>query len=177
MGFSVGTAVVLLSFISSSFGAFPPIPVAPPAPPPAQLVTAALVNAATFTQLIDHEIPETGTFSQRYWWSTEFWKGPGSPVVLMTPGEIDAAGYTGYLSNRTLTGLFAQTIGGAVIVIERMFLFIKRGCLENANISDRPLLGRIFPVRKSYYRQVALFDSEAVNFRLDKFCPNCGPTI
>lgn len=42
-----------------------------------------------------------------------------SQVVLFTPGEQAAAPFTGYLTNRTVTGLFAQSIGGAVIVIER----------------------------------------------------------
>lgn len=40
-------------------------------------------------------------------------------VVLFTPGEIAAAGYTGYLTNRTITGLYAQALGGAVVMIER----------------------------------------------------------
>ena len=39
---------------------------------------------ATFEQLIDHDNPSLGTFSQFYYYSTEFWKGPGSPVVLFT---------------------------------------------------------------------------------------------
>lgn len=115
MGFSIVAVAVIISFISPSLCAFPPVPVSPPA----VHVNAALVNAATFTQVIDHEKPETGNFSQRYWWSTEFWKGSGSPIVLMTPGEVAAEAYTGYLSNRTLTGLFAQAIGGAVIILER----------------------------------------------------------
>lgn len=44
-------------------------------------------------------------------------------VVLFTPGEIAADGYTGYLTNETLTGLFAQEIGGAVILLERALIF------------------------------------------------------
>lgn len=73
---------------------------------------------STFEQLIDHSNPGLGTFSQFYYYSDQYWKGPGSPVVLMTPGEVAAEGYQGYLTNRTLTGLFAQAIGAAVIVIE-----------------------------------------------------------
>jgi hypothetical protein len=42
-------------------------------------------------------------------------------VVLSTPGEIAADGYQGYATNSTITGLYAQTIGGAVIVLERQF--------------------------------------------------------
>lgn len=40
--------------------------------------------------------------------------------MLFTPGEEAAAEYTGYLTNRTLTGLFAEEIHGAVILLERM---------------------------------------------------------
>jgi hypothetical protein len=42
-------------------------------------------------------------------------------VVMFTPGEIAAVGYTGYLTNRTITGAYAQAIGGAVIMLEREF--------------------------------------------------------
>lgn len=40
-------------------------------------------------------------------------------VVFFTPGEGAADGYTGYLTNRTITGLFAQAIQGAVVILER----------------------------------------------------------
>ena len=38
---------------------------------------------------------------------------------MMTPGEVAAEGYVGYLTNKTLTGLYAQEIKGAVILVER----------------------------------------------------------
>jgi hypothetical protein len=37
---------------------------------------------AIFDQLIDHNDPSLGTFPQRYWWSTQFYEYPGSPVRL-----------------------------------------------------------------------------------------------
>ncbi len=74
-----------------------------------------------FQQLIDHSNPSLGTFSQSYWWSDEFYHGPGSPVIFFTPGEVDAAPYTGYLTNRTLTGLLAQSLGGAVVMMEHRY--------------------------------------------------------
>ena len=50
--------------------------------PPEEMTTAAeTIFNSTFQQLIDHDNPSLGTFSQFYYYSTEFWKGPGSPVV------------------------------------------------------------------------------------------------
>jgi hypothetical protein len=54
------------------------------AAPPGSTTAAAAVQNATFEQLIDHENPSLGTFSQFYYYSTEFYKGPGSPVVSST---------------------------------------------------------------------------------------------
>ncbi len=76
----------------------------------------------TFDQLIDHANPGLGTFSQRYWYGTEYWKGPGSPIVLTTPGEQAADGFNvTYTSQQRLTGAFALQIGGAVIVLEHRY--------------------------------------------------------
>jgi hypothetical protein len=80
-----------------------------------------VTGTSTFQQLIDHKNPELGTFSQQYWWSSQYWKGEGSPVVLFTPGEAAAAPYTGYLTNKTLTGLYAEAIEGAVVMIEHRY--------------------------------------------------------
>ena len=43
-----------------------------------------------FDQLIDHNNPSLGTFKQRFWFTYEFYE-PGGPIVLMTPGEANAA--------------------------------------------------------------------------------------
>lgn len=37
---------------------------------------------AYFTQLLDHDNPSKGTFQQHYWYNTQYWAGPGSPVNL-----------------------------------------------------------------------------------------------
>jgi hypothetical protein len=71
--------------------------------------------------LIDHDKPELGTFSQFYYYSSEHWKGPGSPVVLMTPGEVNVTGYNSYLTTNRTTGLIAEAIGAAVVVIEHRY--------------------------------------------------------
>jgi len=103
----------------------------PPLPPPDELDTAAfrMLNdpqspssgKATFDQYIDHKNPSLGTFPQTYWYNSTYWKGPGSPVVVFTPGEIAAAGYTNYLTDDRLTGMLAKEVGGAVVIVEHRY--------------------------------------------------------
>ncbi|KAH7317866.1 peptidase S28 [Rhexocercosporidium sp. MPI-PUGE-AT-0058] len=91
---------------------------------PADSVAAAAVNttgSAFFTQLLDHNDPSKGTFQQKYWWNSEWWAGPGSPVVIFTPGETAAGPYGIFLTNITLPGIFAQEIKGAIILIEHRY--------------------------------------------------------
>lgn len=76
---------------------------------------------ATFSQLIDHDNPELGTFEQFYYYGTEFWKGPGSPIILMTPGEGNATGYDSYILASRTTGLIAKEIGAAVVIVEHRY--------------------------------------------------------
>ncbi|KAI0725259.1 peptidase S28 [Fomitopsis betulina] len=73
-----------------------------------------------FDQLIDHNNPSLGTFKQRYWHTWEFYKS-GGPIILNTPGEGNADGYEGYLTNRTVNGMIAQELNGATIVIEHRY--------------------------------------------------------
>ncbi|KAG1743017.1 peptidase S28 [Suillus lakei] len=83
----------------------------------------ALPNITTvyyFDQLIDHNNPDVGTFQQRYWMNWEFYE-PGGPIILMTPGEDNADGYEGYITNDTINGLIAQQQNGAAILIEHRF--------------------------------------------------------
>lgn len=76
----------------------------------------------TFDQRIDHANPKLGTFKQRYWYGTEFWKGPGSPVYLVTPGEQSGEGFNRtWLSGSRISGAMANTTGGAVIVLEHRY--------------------------------------------------------
>lgn len=42
--------------------------------------TSAANGTGFFTQLLNHDDPSAGTFQQRYYWNSEFWNGPGSPV-------------------------------------------------------------------------------------------------
>ncbi|KAG6830155.1 hypothetical protein H0H87_008998 [Tephrocybe sp. NHM501043] len=73
-----------------------------------------------FDQLIDHNNPSLGTFKQRYWHTYEFYE-PGGPIILMTPGEGNADGYSGYLTNTTINGLIAQQQNASTIVLEHRF--------------------------------------------------------
>ncbi|TBU33004.1 peptidase S28, partial [Dichomitus squalens] len=73
-----------------------------------------------FDQLIDHNNPSLGTFKQRYWHTYEFYES-GGPIVLFTPGESNADGYSGYLTNRTINGQIAQQQNGSAIVLEHRF--------------------------------------------------------
>ena len=90
-------------------------------PPAISVDLPATTGNTTFQQLLNHDDPSAGNFSQTFWWNDEFWGGPGSPVVLFTPGEIAAAGYQGYLTNKTITGAFAQAIKGAVVMLEHRY--------------------------------------------------------
>jgi hypothetical protein len=53
-----------------------------PLPPPATAESSATYGQSTFEQLIDHKNPSLGTFSQQYWWNSEWWGGEGSPVLM-----------------------------------------------------------------------------------------------
>ncbi|CZR60321.1 related to serine protease [Phialocephala subalpina] len=88
---------------------------------PASADSTSSVQAATFDQLIDHSNPSLGTFKQRYWYSTQYWNGTGSPVIVFNPGEEAADDFTGYLGTATLTGQYAEAVGGAGIVIEHRY--------------------------------------------------------
>lgn len=123
-----------IQYVVSSFLCFQAVlGLTPPAPypPPEEVgddVLAALADPtqpatgiAYFEQYIDHDNPALGTFNQTYWYNATFWKGPGSPIVLFTPGEVAATGYTSYLTDQALTGLIAKEVGGAVILVEHRY--------------------------------------------------------
>ncbi|KII94856.1 hypothetical protein PLICRDRAFT_97795 [Plicaturopsis crispa FD-325 SS-3] len=73
-----------------------------------------------FDQLIDHTNPGLGTFKQRYWHTWE-WYEKGGPIIITTPGEGNADGYEGYLTNVTINGQIAQQQSGATVVLEHRF--------------------------------------------------------
>ncbi|CAK7271425.1 hypothetical protein SEPCBS57363_004611 [Sporothrix epigloea] len=84
--------------------------------------TAPTFGWGSFSQIIDHNNPDFGTFPQRFWYSTEYWAGPGSPVVLATPGEQPGDGWNDtYLTNQRITGYFADHLHGAVVILEHRY--------------------------------------------------------
>ncbi|KAI0072974.1 peptidase S28 [Panus rudis PR-1116 ss-1] len=88
-----------------------------------------------FEQLIDHNNPKLGTFKQRFWHTWEFYED-GGPIILMTPGEANAAPYTGYLTNKTINGQIAQQENGATIVLEHRFFGLSN---PKPDLSDESL--------------------------------------
>lgn len=40
-------------------------------------------------------------------------------IIVFTPGEVAAEAYSGYLTDRALTGSIAKAVGGAVVMVER----------------------------------------------------------
>ncbi|KAK4233586.1 hypothetical protein C8A03DRAFT_38691 [Achaetomium macrosporum] len=84
---------------------------------------AETVNGwGTFDQLIDHANPSLGTFKQRYWYGTQYWAGPGSPIYLVTPGEQSGEGFNRtWLGSARLSGLMANQTGGAVVILEHRY--------------------------------------------------------
>ncbi|KAI1474707.1 peptidase S28 [Daldinia eschscholtzii] len=105
----------------------PPIPY-PPFDSVSDDVLAALADPAQpatgiayFEQYTDHSNPDFGVFNQTYWYNATFWNGPGSPIILFTPGEVAATGYMSYLTDQTLAGLIAKEVGGAVVLVEHRY--------------------------------------------------------
>ncbi|KAK2464509.1 hypothetical protein APHAL10511_003488 [Amanita phalloides] len=45
----------------------------------------------------------------------------GGPIILMTPGELNAEGLEGYLTNTTINGLIAEQQNGSTIILEHRF--------------------------------------------------------
>lgn len=81
-------ALSLLACIGLVAGIRPPGMLAPPlgeGDETAIEATGAInfTGDAFFTQLLDHDNPNKGTFKQKYWYNFQYWKGPGSPVSLV----------------------------------------------------------------------------------------------
>jgi hypothetical protein len=83
---------------------------------PIQLVQ---LSGGTFEQEIDHPFQpaaSVGRFQQRYWYSTEFARGPDSPVLFYLCGESPCA--AAYL---TLLADVAKALDAAVVALEHRY--------------------------------------------------------
>lgn len=79
------------------------------------------IQNATFSQILDHSDPSKGTFEQTFYYDTQYWKGPGSPIVMFAPQEVAADTYTGLITNQSIAGVLAQEIGAATVLMEHRY--------------------------------------------------------
>ncbi|KAI6282893.1 hypothetical protein MCOR21_001292 [Pyricularia oryzae] len=86
-------------------------------------LTRRAVQVNHFDQLVDHGNPSLGTFKQRYWWDTTYYGGPGHPIVVYNAGEFNGeyATTNTYVHNRSIPGMVAAEVGGAVVIIEHRY--------------------------------------------------------
>lgn len=87
------------------------------------LVSREKAPHGTFDQLIDHSNPSFGTFKQRYWYNTDYWKGGNHPIVLKGFGEsaINATATVDSFADNRLTTQYAIAIGGAQVLLEHRY--------------------------------------------------------
>jgi hypothetical protein len=71
-------------------------------------------------QLIDHADPYLGTYTQRYYKSVEYFKGPGNPIFMVMGGEGGIEPSTG-LFYPFVNEVLAEEYNGAVIQPEHRF--------------------------------------------------------
>jgi len=120
-----------------------------------------------FIQQLDHNDPSKGTFKQHFWWNSYYWKGPGSPVILFTPGEAAAGPYGSYLTDSTINGEYAQKIGAAIIMVERMYIYkLSLSVLTQS----RSLLWRLFALRSLECRDSPASNGGPSHSRFRAYC-------
>lgn len=88
------------------------------------------IASGTFTQKLDHADPNSATFSQRYFYSTQFAKGADAPVLFVFGGEGPEAGYS--VSSKADV---AKVLGAAVVVLEHRY-YGKSLPFENPTVED-----------------------------------------
>ncbi|KAG8948858.1 hypothetical protein FRC00_008416 [Tulasnella sp. 408] len=74
-----------------------------------------------FEQLIDHNNPSAGTFKQRYFFSDQYWKGDGSPIILQTPGERPADDSFQMMQRGFLQSKMMLELGAAGVILEHRY--------------------------------------------------------
>jgi pimeloyl-ACP methyl ester carboxylesterase len=68
----------------------------------------------SFTQVIDHDHPEAGTFSQRYWIFSEYASGPGAPVLFYL-------GQEGSASSSPYSAKYAKELKAYIVIAEHRY--------------------------------------------------------
>lgn len=76
---------------------------------------------AYFDQLIDHNNPSLGTFQQEYWYSDEYYGGPGRPIVMWAPSENTVTTESTDLSDRYLPGYYAKALNAGVVQLQHRY--------------------------------------------------------
>ncbi|KAG8902532.1 hypothetical protein FRB99_004367 [Tulasnella sp. 403] len=75
-----------------------------------------------FDQLLDHHNPSLGTFKQRYFFNDTLWKGQGSAIVILNPGEQSADGFDLELTSLgSLQRVLMESLGAAGVIIEHRY--------------------------------------------------------
>ncbi|RDA89996.1 hypothetical protein CP533_2685 [Ophiocordyceps camponoti-saundersi (nom. inval.)] len=118
--FSVISAELLLISLATAIGSLGPLPLpirnSTSLPPRGHPWTSGL-----FRQYINHKNHSLGTFDQRFWWNTDHWGGPGSPILFQAPGESGVDPQYLRSSPRYLEGLLAETNKAALIALEHRY--------------------------------------------------------
>ncbi|KAI0106598.1 peptidase S28 [Hypoxylon sp. NC0597] len=126
-GVLVRRVLCYLICLQAVFSLMPPAPYVPPDKDINDLLAAIAdpaqpeTGTASFEQFIDHRNPKLGKFNQTYWYNSTFWKGPGSPIILFTPGEVGAINYLSFLTDVALPSLIAESVGGAILLVEHRY--------------------------------------------------------
>ncbi|KAM7191978.1 hypothetical protein V8F20_009102 [Naviculisporaceae sp. PSN 640] len=119
---ALAAAFLILKLSSARFPLHNGIEIGPPIDGSLSKRTVACSGHGTINQLIDHANPQLGTFQQRYWYNSEWWKGPGSPIYLLNTGEQSGDGFNDtFLTTQRLPGRMAAETGGAVVIMEHRY--------------------------------------------------------
>jgi hypothetical protein len=96
-----------------------------PAPIPGNVVqlndSAPLPDVEYIKLPLDHSDPSAGTFRNRFWATTQYYK-PGGPVILYDAGEGNAQGFVPFIADPDFVYTdLAIKLGGVIIVWEHRY--------------------------------------------------------
>ena len=96
---------------------------------------------------------------------------------MFQPGEQSAEGFEGYLFNVTLTGVYAQEIGGAGLILERKPFPTSLVFAVESLISKRSLLWRFLPGRHIDTQDHAATHFQERTCRCCLLCKECQASL